>query len=176
MNSDVHDAFTETVAMVLCTVAVVVIFLWRRPKLVGFLVLSAALWWSLQVPGVLALVVVVGLVLGVWRLAGPRSFRRLVSGPLARGRRRRRYRRSWPQLAAVHRLSWAPHPRSNLGRQASYWELLFPANRGAAPKLKRVRIGDWVDRLEVRMLPGQTPAEWDDAAEALAHTVGARDV
>jgi DNA segregation ATPase FtsK/SpoIIIE, S-DNA-T family len=32
-----------------------------------------------------------------------------------------------------------------------------------------------MDRLRVRMLPGQTPADWENAVEGIAHALGARD-
>jgi S-DNA-T family DNA segregation ATPase FtsK/SpoIIIE len=41
--------------------------------------------------------------------------------------------------------------------------------------LERIELGAWVDRLRVRMLPGQTPKDWEDAAEAIAHALGARE-
>jgi S-DNA-T family DNA segregation ATPase FtsK/SpoIIIE len=171
--SDSDTAFAELMAMVVCAMAVAVLFVCRRPKLLALLVLLASLWWALRVPGVVTAAMGLGLVLGVWRLVAPRSFRRFVSGPAGRARRRRRYRRIWPSLMAIHRLSWAPHPKTNAGQRSSYWELLTP--RSVTPRLEKVEIGPWVDRLRVRMLPGQTPTHWHDATEGIAHAVGARD-
>jgi S-DNA-T family DNA segregation ATPase FtsK/SpoIIIE len=72
-------------------------------------------------------------------------------------------------------LSWAPHPKAQTARRASYWELLTPSREGACPKLERVETGPWMDRLRVRMLPGQTPEDWEGEIEAIAHALGARD-
>ena len=79
----------------------------------------------------------------------------------------------WPALTAAHRLAWARHPRAEIGRRDSTWELL--THKPVTPKLEAVEIGPWLDRLRVRMLPGQTPADWENAAEGIAHAVGARD-
>jgi DNA segregation ATPase FtsK/SpoIIIE, S-DNA-T family len=72
---------------------------------------------------------------------------------------------------AAHRLSWAPHPRSDTGR-ADGFDVIRP--KPATPKLGRIDIGQWMDRLDVRMLPGQIPADWENAVEGIAHTLGAR--
>jgi S-DNA-T family DNA segregation ATPase FtsK/SpoIIIE len=49
------------------------------------------------------------------------------------------------------------------------------SSRSAVPKLGRVEVGVWVDRLQVRMLPGQVPGDWEDEAEGIGHALGARD-
>ena len=41
------------------------------------------------------------------------------------------------------------------------------------PRLRRFKVGRHRDRLNVRMLKGQTPDDYDRAAEALAHSFGA---
>jgi S-DNA-T family DNA segregation ATPase FtsK/SpoIIIE len=170
--NDSNTVFAEMMAMVLCAVVVVMLFVLRRPKLLVFLALSTALWCTLRVRGALAVLLGAGLLLVLWRLAHQRSFRRFVSGPAGRARRRRRYRGMWPSLMAVHRLSWAPHPKAATGQRSSYWELLTV--KPAVPKLEKVELARWVDRLTVRMLPGQTPADWESAVEGITHAVGAR--
>src|SRR5579859_7744093 len=95
------QVFAEIMAMVVAAAVLVVLFVWRRPRLAAVLVASTVIWWALQVPGLVVAIVVVGAGLGVWRLAGPRSFRRLLSAPAARGRQRRRYRRMWRALTAA---------------------------------------------------------------------------
>ena len=171
--SDSDQVFVEIMAMVVAAVVMAVLFVCRRPKLLVLLVASTAVWWALRVPGLVVSAIALAAALGVWRLVAPRSFRRLVSGPAGRARRRRRYRRMWPALTAAHRLSWAPHPKTEAGRQVSTWDLL--GQKPVTPKLERVDIGAWVDRLRVRMLPGQIPADWEEAAEGIAHALGARD-
>src|SRR5579859_684388 len=169
--SESDQAFAEVAAMVVAALVVAVLFVWRRPKLAAVLVAATGIWWLLQVPGLVVAAVVVGVGLGVWRLIGARTVRRLVAAPAARARKGRLYRRMWASLTAAHRLSWAPHPKAD-ARRGSSWDLLTP--RPAAPKLEHVEIGEWMDRLEVRMLPGQVPGDWENAVEGLAHTLGAR--
>jgi S-DNA-T family DNA segregation ATPase FtsK/SpoIIIE len=41
--------------------------------------------------------------------------------------------------------------------------------------LAKVHTGEWMDELEVRMLPGQTPGDWEREVEGIAHAYGARD-
>jgi S-DNA-T family DNA segregation ATPase FtsK/SpoIIIE len=168
-----NAVFAEMVAAVMSAVAVLVLFMWRRPKLLAVILLSTALWWALRIPGLLVGLLGVGVALLAWRLAHPASFRRLVSGPAAQARRQRRYRGMWPSLMAVHRLSWAPHPKTAAWQGSSYWKLFTP--KPPIPKLEKIELGVWVDRLCVRMLPGQTPADWEGAAEGIGHAVGARD-
>ena len=76
----------------------------------------------------------------------------------------------WPSLTAAHRLSWAPHPKTDTARNGTSG-ILGP--KPAVPKLESVEIGDWQDRLGVRMLPGQVPADWEKEIEGIAHTLGA---
>ncbi len=47
--------------------------------------------------------------------------------------------------------------------------------QGLVPKLRRVRCDATADRLLVRMLPGQSPEDYERAAEALAHASRTRD-
>src|SRR5690606_25321232 len=42
------------------------------------------------------------------------------------------------------------------------------------PRVVRVRAGRWSDRVVVRMLAGQHPADWARRTDALAHAFGAR--
>jgi S-DNA-T family DNA segregation ATPase FtsK/SpoIIIE len=154
-------------------VVIVAWLLWRHPKVLAVLAALVAIGLAMRYPVIQVAVLVIGLVLVLWRLVHARSFRRCVSDPLRRARRRRRYRGCWRSLMAVHRLSWAPHPRTAVGQRATpTWDLL--SARPPVPKLERIELGAWVDRLRVRMLPGQTPKDWEDAAEGIAHALGAR--
>jgi S-DNA-T family DNA segregation ATPase FtsK/SpoIIIE len=42
------------------------------------------------------------------------------------------------------------------------------------PRVVRVRAGRWADRVVVRIVAGQQPADWARRADALAHAFGAR--
>ena len=169
--SDSDQAFAELAALAVAGAVMAVVFVWRRPRLAALAIASVAVWWALRVPGLIAAAVTVSAGLGLWRLAGPRSFRRLVSAPAARARRRRRYRRMWSSLTSAHRLSWAPHPKADSGRVNRSGLL---ALKPAVPKLGRIEVGEWMDRLTVQMLPGQVPADWETAVEGIAHTCGVR--
>ncbi|WP_280356393.1 hypothetical protein [Nocardia otitidiscaviarum] len=45
----------------------------------------------------------------------------------------------------------------------------------AYPVALEVRLGDITDRVVVRMLPGQCPADWENRVDVLADVFGARD-
>ncbi|MGI8761055.1 MAG: FtsK/SpoIIIE domain-containing protein [Jatrophihabitantaceae bacterium] len=99
------------------------------------------------------------LILAGWRLTGPVSFRRFVSGRIwRRWRRWSLYRRPWPQICALHGLT------ATLNEEV------------LVPQLRRARVGYGQDRLSVQMLPGQTVTDWQAQAEALAHAFGALTV
>jgi S-DNA-T family DNA segregation ATPase FtsK/SpoIIIE len=167
------DGLVELVTLVLAAMVGVVWLLVRRPRLVAVLIGASLVWWGLRVPGLVA-VAAAALVVGlVWRLAWPGSFARLVSAPLRRSRRRRRYRAGWRHQVAAHRLSWAPHPKTQSAGHRSMVEELTA--RPVVPKLERIELGDWLDRLTVRILPGQTPTDSEAEVEGLAHAYGARD-
>lgn len=100
---------------------------------------------------VVALVIIVGLV--TWRLRWPASFAWVV-GDRARslGRWFWTYRRFW-QPAMV---------TANLAQHRDGTEYL--------PELLGVKSSRWVDRVRVRLLPGQTLADWADMAHRLAQS------
>ena len=107
-----------------------------------------------------ALLFAAGLVLlfVVWRLVSRASFDRIIVWPIRFGRRRAWYRRNWEPLMEGHRLS-----RKRRGKRV-YPRLAF-----------RIRCGPWIDRLTVRPLVGQSIADFEAAAEALAMAMGARE-
>jgi hypothetical protein len=82
--SESNQGFVEIMALAVGAVIVVALFVWRRPRLAAIVALSAAVWWALQVPGLVVVATAVGLALALWRLLAPHSFRRWVSAPLAR--------------------------------------------------------------------------------------------
>ena len=96
------------------------------------------------------------LLLVVWRLALPRSFRRWVSRRIwIRWRAWSLYREQWASVCALHGLT------SQLNDA-----VLVPA-------LQRLVISDAFDVLTVRMLAGQSTTDWQRQSEALAHAFGA---
>jgi S-DNA-T family DNA segregation ATPase FtsK/SpoIIIE len=104
----------------------------------------------------LLLCALLGLALGVWRRRRPASFHRLVALPAAAmWRRERLYRRRWE--SAMFLVGLASPER---GR----WYL---------PKLGRMRCGEHVDSVAVRLLAGQCPAHVEAVTDELAHTFGA---
>jgi DNA segregation ATPase FtsK/SpoIIIE, S-DNA-T family len=98
-----------------------------------------------------------GLIFIGWRLADSVSFHQMVSGPVwGRWRRWWVYRKPWPEVCAMHGLS------GNLNGEV------------VIPVLRRVTVGYVRDHLTVRMLCGQTPGDWANQSEALAHAFGAQ--
>lgn len=92
----------------------------------------------------------------LWRLALPRSFRSWVSRRIwVRWRAWSVYREQWASVCALHGLT------SQLNDSV------------LVPSLQRLVIGDAVDVLTVRMLAGQSTTDWQRQAEALAHAFGA---
>jgi S-DNA-T family DNA segregation ATPase FtsK/SpoIIIE len=89
-----------------------------------------------------------GLAVPIW--AAP-AFRRRVHGA---GMRLWVYRRDWQPAMVTAGLTY--------GRRL--------------PRLGRVTSDRYADRVTVRMLPGQTVADWNDAGDRLARTFGVREV
>ena len=103
-----------------------------------------------------AAVVMVGLL--VWRLAWPESFTRLVLWRL----------RGWRRQVGVYRFCWQPAMvTTGLAVQVDGAEFL--------PRLLRVRSTRTVDRVSVRMLPGQVLDDWAAVGPRLAQTFDARE-
>lgn len=143
-----------------------------------WLILKGAIvvaWWALLFPMFsipIAAAVTAGLFLGwawavavagvsiagimLWRWQRPEMFERWITAR-ARVRFLRwwRYRRCWDQKLKACGLTVA--------QQSSTF----------IPRLIDAKIGDTVDRLRVRMLPGQCPDDYENRAERLAHTFGA---
>ena len=133
----------------------VIRFIARHP-VVDVAALTAVLSWSwLGWPGPLTLALLVITACVMWRVAAPRSWYRLIAGP-ARGRwRRRYYRRRWPAVMVVTGLAVAHRG----------WLVL--------PALGRVTSTDYTDRIRVRLVVGQSPADFAARADNLAHGLGA---
>jgi S-DNA-T family DNA segregation ATPase FtsK/SpoIIIE len=132
----------------------------------GSLVVPAALGYSTIDLGLTATGCVVGGVVagvGAWYRGHPASFDATV-GPWLRAQRRR-----WTRYAG-HR--WAK------ALEACDLVKVNPrTSETAVPRIGRVwSTTPSVDRLTVRMVPGQTPVLFEEASERLAHAIGAERV
>ena len=127
----------------------------RHPLMDAVVVVLVLVWLNEGWPGLVALVVIVVVVLGVWRRSRPVSFRRWIAGP-ARGKRRSWfYRRRWGAVMMVGGL--AP----------------FYQGRVLLPVLDKVVSTRYTDRVSVRLVSGQSAADFGDRADNLAHGFGA---
>jgi hypothetical protein len=132
-------------------VAQVLWFIVRHPLLdlaAGLLVLT---WIEAGWPGLVVLAVVVLAGLTVLRLAWPCWFAQLVSGPARNRWRWWFYRRHWQAVMTITRLA--------------------PAYRGrvVVPILGEVRVTGYTDVVSVRLVSGQSPADFAERAEGIAH-------
>jgi S-DNA-T family DNA segregation ATPase FtsK/SpoIIIE len=130
-------------------------FALRHP--VGVLaVIAGVLMW--RVTGWLGLVVLAGslaAVLALWRWRFPSSFSRLVADP-ARGQWRAwHYRRRWAAVMTI-------------GRLAPVYQ-----GRVLLPVLGKVTATSYTDRVRVRLVSGQSAADFAARADNLAHGFGA---
>ena len=105
--------------------------------------------------GVTLLVVWAVLVLLCWRLLWPPSFARRAVAPARSTWRAWRYRRRWASVMTISGL--APWYRGRI----------------VLPVLDKVRSTAYVDRVQVRLVSGQSAAEVADVADNLAHGFGA---
>jgi S-DNA-T family DNA segregation ATPase FtsK/SpoIIIE len=127
----------------------------RHPVIDAVLTVLALVWLKAGWPGVVALVLIVVTVLAGWRGARPVSFSRWIAGP-ARGKRRSWfYRRRWGAVMMVGGL--AP----------------FYQGRILLPVLGKVASTRYTDRVAVRLVSGQSAADFSDRADNLAHGFGA---
>ena len=127
----------------------------RHPVAGGVLAVLAFMWVNLGWPGVAALMACAVVILATWRYFWPSSFTRWIAGP-ARGKRRAWfYRRRWAGVMAISGVApW---------HQGRIW----------LPVLGTVTATRYTDRVAVRLVSGQSPAEVAKCAEALAHGFGA---
>ena len=113
-------------------------------------------WLNVGWLGLVLLAAWAGVVLAVWRLFWPSSFTRWIAGP-ARGRWRSwwYYRRRWAGVMAISGVA--------------------PLHQGRIilPVLGKVSATRYTDRVAVRLVSGQSPADLAKCAENLAHGFGA---
>jgi DNA segregation ATPase FtsK/SpoIIIE, S-DNA-T family len=143
-----------TSRLLLRTTVVTIRFWWATlPAIV-----AAYLWLAFGWPVLtIAAVLVTGGLVG-WHYGDRPSFARWLGRPYAA-----RWRGWW-----IYRRRWMPVTA------ASGLAVAFGGDR-YTPRILRVRTTVVGDEVTVRMLPGQTPADWQKIAPALAHTFLARD-
>ncbi|MEU4418494.1 hypothetical protein [Nocardia salmonicida] len=117
----------------------------------------AAGWWFGWPFGVgVAGVAVAGMVL--WRVSSPQTFERWLTGRIrSRWLTWFRYSRRWATVMAACQLTKTD---SN--------------DRVVTPRLVDVRIGESLDTVKAKMLPGHSPSDWENRVEHLAHGFGTR--
>jgi len=126
-------------------------FVVRHPITDAAAGLVALAWLRGGWPGVVVLAAVVTVGLVAPRLARPGWFARLVSGPARNRWRWWFYRRRWHAMLTIAGL--APKYRG---------QVVFPL-------LGKVQVTGCTDRISVRLVSGQSPADFADRTESIAH-------
>ena len=127
----------------------------RHPLAASVLALTAAIWVKLGWVTLVALVLAAAAMLIAWRWFWPVSFSRWVGRP-ARGKWRAWcYRRRWAAVMTIAGVA----PRYQ--------------GRTLLPVLGKVAATRYTDRVHVRLVSGQSAADFADHADNLAHGFGA---
>lgn len=161
-SSETEDAIAEMIVDLMAALGRLSLFLlvWavRLPVVSVPVVGVAVVWWQVGARPAIGLAIVSVLLVVVWGVISPASLRAAtVDAVLVRFRVWRRYR-DWAGVCADCGLT---------------------RNRGdevATPKLQQVRLGDSADVLLVRMIRGQTAADFSKAADSLAAAFDAEQV
>jgi DNA segregation ATPase FtsK/SpoIIIE, S-DNA-T family len=133
----------------------VVKFLARHPVLDLVLAVELLAWSQAGWPGPVTLTATVTAALLGWRLRWPGSFSRCIGSPVRGKWRRWHYQRHWLAVLTIAHL--------------------VPVYRGQVlvPVLGKVRSTRYTDRVPVRLVSGQAPADFAARAENLANGFGA---
>jgi S-DNA-T family DNA segregation ATPase FtsK/SpoIIIE len=130
-------------------------FLFRHPVLALAAVIGVLMWRVIDWLGLAVLAVSVAAVLTLWRWWFPASFSRFVGTP-ARGQWRAwHYRRRWAGVMTI-------------GRLAPMYQ-----GRVLLPVLGKVSATRFTDRVQVRLVSGQSAGDFAARADNLAHGFGA---
>jgi S-DNA-T family DNA segregation ATPase FtsK/SpoIIIE len=142
-------------AQITRTVWAILRFLARHPVAdLAALTLFEA-WRLTRWPGPAALILITAAVLVTWRLRWPASFTRWVHRPALSKWRHWHYARHWNAVMSIARLAAVHHGR-----------ILVPV-------LGKVVSTGCTDRVRVRLVSGQCPADYAARTENLAHGFGA---
>src|SRR5262249_29522850 len=136
-------------------IAWVVRFGFRHPVLVLAVIVSVLMWRIIGWPGLTVLIVSIAAVLVVWRWRFPVSFFRFISTPARSQWRAWNYRRRWAGVMTI-------------GRLAPVYQ-----GRVLLPVLGKVSATAFTDRVQVRLVSGQSAADFAGPADKLAHGFGA---
>ncbi|WP_433687625.1 FtsK/SpoIIIE domain-containing protein [Micromonospora carbonacea] len=129
----------------------------RHPVTVGLAVAAVILYAEHGLPGVVVPLVLFSAVSALWRWRDEASWWRWFAGPLlGRFRQVFVYRRAWHEAMTL------------CGLAESY------DHRPVLPELLRVRSDQALDVLTVRMVRGQTPADFQKVTANLAYAFGRR--
>jgi DNA segregation ATPase FtsK/SpoIIIE, S-DNA-T family len=130
-------------------------FVFRHPVLVLAAIAGGLMWRVTGWLALAALAVGIALILTIWWWRFPASFSRFVAGP-ARGQWRAwHYRRRWAAVMTI-------------GRLAPVYQ-----GRVMLPVLGKVSATAFTDRVRVRLVSGQSAADFAARAPNLAHGFGA---
>ena len=135
--------------------ATLIAFLVRHPLADLITAILALVWVELGWPADVALVVAAAAVLAVWWWRWRASFARFIGRPVRGKWRRWHYRRHWAAVMTIGRLAPVYQGR-----------LLLPV-------LGKVTSTGYTDRLAVRLVSGQSAADFAARADNLAHGFGA---
>ena len=127
----------------------------RHPLAASVLALLVLTWRNLGWVGVAGLAAWVAVVLAAWRWFWPSSFTRWVTGPARRKWRTWFYRRRWAGVMTIADL-------------APWYQ-----GRTLLPVLGKVTATKYTDRVQVRLVSGQSAADFAKHADNLAHGFGA---
>lgn len=146
------NLFGEFIGELMRLLGVMLVAVASRPVLVAPVAVAAALVWLLGPGGLLALGLVAGTLLTIWWTWHRDSFRRQVGKPVSRAVRRH----------CVYGLRWKRVMRGCGLAQREKGSDRFP-------QLKRVETASIGDRLLVKLLPGQAPADLAKSSEGIRH-------
>ena len=130
-------------------------FLFRHPVLVSAAVIGVLMWRVIGWLGLVVLAVSIAVVLVVWWRRFRVSFSRFVAGPARAQWRAWHYRRRWAAVMTI-------------GRLAPLYQ-----GRVMLPVLGKVSATRFTDRVPVRLVSGQSAADFAARADNLAHGFGA---
>jgi S-DNA-T family DNA segregation ATPase FtsK/SpoIIIE len=130
-------------------------FVFRHPVLVSAVIVGVFMWRVIGWLGLVVLAVSITAALALWRWRFPASFYRFIGTPARAQWRAWHYRRRWAAVMTI-------------GRLAPVYQ-----GRVMLPVLGKVSATRFTDRVQVRLVSGQSAADFAARADNLAHGFGA---